>query len=246
MTERGIAYPKVSVVIPAYRLEGVIGLTVTRVSTLLDKLSLDYEIIVVDDGSADNTSVEASKACNNGRVKVLKYSVNRGKGYALLYGFKHSCGGHVVFFDGDLDVHEKQIKVLLNGLKEADCVVTSKWHPESKTMASPDRRLLSKCFNLMTRLLTGLRLRDTQTGGKAFKRKVLEEAVPMLTVKRYAFDVELLVAINARGYRIVEVPALYPILLSRRFEFYEIFRMFLDLLAVAYRHRIRKQYVRRG
>jgi len=233
------------VIIPAYRLEGRIGLTVRRVSMLLDSLGLDYEMVVVDDGSPDDTYVEASKACNNGRVKVLKYNVNRGKGYALLYGFKHSRGDYAVFFDGDLDVHEKQITVLLNGLREADCVITSKWHPESKTMASPDRRFLSKCFNLMTRLLTGLKLRDTQTGGKAFKRKVLEEVVPILTVKRYAFDVELLTAINARGYRIIEVPALYPVMLNKRFSFREVFRMLLDLLAIAYRHRIRKHYAER-
>jgi glycosyltransferase involved in cell wall biosynthesis len=227
--------PKVSIIIPAYQLEKCIDLTVRRVSTLLDKMGLDYEIIVVDDGSSDNTWMKAMNACNNGRVKVLRYSVNRGKGYALLYGFKHSHGDHVVFFDGDLDIHEGQIMVLLNGLKEADCVITSKWHPASKTIASPIRKLLSKSFNLLTRLLIGIRFKDTQTGGKAFRRKVLEDIVPLLTVKRYAFDVELLVAITARHYRIVEVPNIYPIILKSKFKIREILRMFLELLAVAYR-----------
>lgn len=235
--------PEVSIIIPAYRLEGKIGLTVNRVSTLLDKLGLDYEIIVVDDGSPDKTWMEASNSCNDVRVKALRYDVNRGKGYALLYGFKHSRGENVVFFDGDLDIHENQICILLNGLKKSDCVVTSKWHPASKTIASPIRRLLSKTFNLLTRLLTGIRLRDTQTGGKAFRRKLLEDIAPLLTVKRYAFDVELLTAITVRGYRITEAPALYPVVLSKRFKIREIFRMLLDLLAVTYRHRIRRWYV---
>ena len=232
--------------IPAYRLERCIDLTIRRVSNLLDGLGLDYEIIVVDDGSPDNTWAKASNACNNKRVRVLRYDVNRGKGYALIYGFRHSRGRRIVFFDGDLDVHEKQITVLIKGLNRADCVVTSKWHPASKTVASPTRRLLSKCFNLLTRLLTGLRLRDTQTGGKSFKRRVLEDVAPLLTVKRYAFDVELLTAITARGYRIAEVPALYPIVLSGRFKIREIFRMLLDLFAVTYRHRIKRQYARKG
>jgi len=235
------------VIIPAYRLEKRIGLTVRRVSALLDKLGLDYEVIVVDDGSpGDGTWVEAMNSCGNGRVKAFRYSVNRGKGYALLYGFRHSRGRRIVFFDGDLDVHEGQIEVLLDCLKGADCVITSKWHPASKTVATPDRRLLSKCFNLLARLLTGLRLRDTQTGGKAFRREVLEDIAPLLTVKRYAFDVELLTAVTARGYRIAEAPALYPIVLSRRFKLREIFRMLLDLLAVTYRHRIKRQYVGKG
>ena len=232
--------------IPAYRLERYIDLTIRRVTSLLDGLGLDYEVIVVDDGSPDNTWVKASNACNNKRVRVLRYDVNRGKGYALIYGFRHSRGRRIVFFDGDLDVPEKQIKVLIKGLNRADCVVTSKWHPASKTVASPSRWLLSKCFNLLTRLLTGLRLRDTQTGGKSFRRRVLEDVAPLLTVKRYAFDVELLTAITARGYRIAEVPALYPIVLSGRFKIREIFRMLLDLFAVTYRHRIRRQYARKG
>jgi hypothetical protein len=74
----------------------------------------------------------------------------------------------------------------------------------------------------------------------------LEEVAPTLTVKRYAFDVELLTAINARGYRIIETPALYPIMLSKRFSFREVFRMLLDLLAVAYRHKVRRNHIRKG
>jgi len=230
------------VIIPAYKLEGKIGLTVRKVSSVLEKLGVMFEIVVVDDGSPDHTYEEASEALDGDRVRVLRYGRNRGKGFALLYGFKHCHGDLVVFFDGDLDVHEKQIAMLLRALDVSDCVVTSKWHPESKTVSTTYRKLLSIGFNLLTRVLTGLRLRDTQTGGKAFRRKVLEETLPLLTVKRYAFDVELLTAITAKGYKILEIPAFYPIILKRRFSTLEIFKMFLDLIAIAYRHRIKRQY----
>jgi len=230
------------VIIPAYRLEGKIGLAVRKVSSVLEKLGVVFEIVVVDDGSPDHTYEEASEALDGDRVRVLRYGRNRGKGFALLYGFKHCHGDLVVFFDGDLDIHEGQIPMLLKALDAADCVVTSKWHPESKTISTASRRLLSIGFNLLTRMLTGLRLRDTQTGGKAFRRKVLEEVFPLLTVKRYAFDVELLTAITARGYKVLEIPASHPIILNRRFSPLEILRMFIDLMAIAYRHRIKRQY----
>ena len=229
-------------IIPAYKLEGKIGLTVRKVSSVLEKLGVVFEIVVVDDGSPDHTYEEASEALDGDRVRVLRYGRNRGKGFALLYGFRHCHGDLVVFFDGDLDIHEKQIAMLLRALDVSDCVVTSKWHRESKTVSTTYRKLLSIGFNLLTRVLTGLRLRDTQTGGKAFRRKVLEETLPLLTVKRYAFDVELLTAITAKGYKILEIPAFYPIILKRRFSTLEIFRMFLDLIAIAYRHRIKRQY----
>ncbi|MEM2936814.1 MAG: glycosyltransferase family 2 protein [Candidatus Bathyarchaeia archaeon] len=235
-------HPEVSIIIPAYKLEEKIALTVARVSSFMDKTGLRYEIIVVDDGSPDGTWRKASDAFSSERIKALRYEINRGKGYALMHGFRHSRGDWIVFFDGDLDIHEEQIGVLLKALEDCDCVITSKWHPESRTMASPSRKILSWGFNLAVRLLTGIRLKDTQTGGKAFKRKILEEVSPLLTVRRYALDVELLAAITAKGYRIREVQALYPINLQKRFKLKEILRMLLDLLTIAYRKRIEGRY----
>jgi len=167
-----------------------------------------------------------------------------GKGFALLYGFKKSRGDIIVFFDGDLDIHPCQIPLLINTLKHnnADVVITCKWHPRSRTIASPLRKFLSKSFYAITRLLLGLRVNDTQTGAKAFKREILEDVVDRLTVRRYAFDVELLTAITARKYRITEVPALGKIKLTSKFKIQEIIKMLIDLLAITYRHRIKKQY----
>ena len=150
----------------------------------------------------------------------------------------------MVFFDGDLDIDPRQILLLLSVLRnnDADIAITSKWHPQSKTIATPSRKFLSRSFYALTRLLLGMRLSDTQTGAKAFKREALEDITRHLTVKRYAFDVELLTAAIARGYSIVEVPALWRIKLVTHFKVKEMARMLTDLLAITYRHRVKNHY----
>ena len=236
---------EVSIIIPAYNLSTKIQRTLKEINSTMRKENIDYEIIVVDDGSIDDTYRKVLEVANE-RTRILHYENNRGKGYALLYGFKFSTGNIVLFFDGDLDIHPEQIRLLLRTIRKPgiDGVITSKWHSQSKVSATFIRRVLSKAFNFLVQLLTGIRLRDTQTGAKAFKRYVLENIIRLLTIKRYAFDVELLLAMVANGYRIEEIPALYQIKLRNRFRFKEIIKMFIDLLAITYRHRVKKQYTR--
>ena len=239
----------VSVIIPAYNLEHVITKTISKVKGVLDNLGYKYEIIIVDDGSIDNTynRVRCMEGnYTNGVVRVYKLTRNRGKGFALLYGFLKSRCENIVFFDGDLDIPVLQIPVLLKALRHphVDVVVTSKWHKLSRTIATPTRMILSKIFSILVKALLGIRVKDTQTGAKALRRRVLEAILPKLLVKRYAFDAELLAAAQANGFNVVEVPSVYPIKLTSKFKAREIFHMLLDLLATSYRLRIRKWYTR--
>lgn len=235
----------VSVVMPAYRLEGVIAHVVDAVKRVMEGSGYNYEIIVVDDGSPDKTYLKAREAADSA-VHVYRIARNTGKGYALILGYRASKGNYVVFFDADLDVDPRQIILLIKAIEitGADAAITSKWHPSSRTNAPYIRKFLSKSFNALVRLLLGLPVSDTQTGAKAFKRRVLDDVTKYLTVKRYAFDVELLTAIVARGYRVAEVPALWRITLKPKFSLREIWRMLIDLLAITYRHRLNKQYTR--
>ncbi len=237
----------VSVIIPAFNLEKIIARTIDEVKKVLEKLGYCYEIIVVDDGSIDSTYENARKLVNGDACRIVRayrLSRNKGKGFALLYGFMKSSCNKILFFDGDLDIPVKQIPILLKALEHpsVDIVVTSKWHRLSRTIASPTRMILSKAFSLLTKALLGLRIRDTQTGAKALKRRVLEAITPRLLVKRYAFDAELLAAAQANKFNIVEVPSVYPIKLTSRFKLKEIFHMLLDLIATTYRLRVKKWY----
>ncbi len=175
----------VSVVMPVFNGEQYIGRSIHAVSALLERYGIPFEIVVVDDGSRDNTRLRALEAASRyPNVRVVGYGRNRGKGAAFLYGYRHSRGDVVVLFDADLDIPPQQIPVLLAVMRRtgADIVVTNKWHPLSHTRASKLRRFLSRSYNALVRLLTGLDLRDTQTGAKAIKRRVLSTVAPKMFV----------------------------------------------------------------
>ena len=235
--------PELSLIMPAYNEEKNIRLVIERADDVARQMGLKYELIVVDDGSVDNTKVEVEGYAKiNGHVKVASYNRNIGKGFALRTGFSHAVGDLVVFMDSDTDIDPKQVAYYIDALKDADVVVASKWHPQSKLDTPLTRRVLSRGFNALVKLLVGLRLSDTQTGLKAIRREALVGVFPRLTVKRYAFDVEMLALANLLSLRVVELPI--NIRLYSLFSFREVWRMFLDLLGITYRLRITRWYQR--
>ena len=235
--------PELSLIMPAYNEEDSIGLVIKKVDDVVSQMSLRYELIVVDDGSIDNTWLKvADYAKNNGHVKVVGYENNVGKGYALKTGFSHAVGDLVIFMDSDSDIDPKQVGRYIEALKDADVVVASKRHPQSKVNTPLIRRILSHGFNVLVKLLVGLKLSDTQTGLKAVRKSVLVGVFRKLTVKRYAFDVELLALANLLGLKIVELPI--NVRLRNVFSFRESWRMFLDLLGITYRLRVLRWYQR--
>ena len=235
---------KLSVIVPAHNEEQHIAEFLCDSISSLDALGFDYEIVVVDDGSTDRTRERAISATNNRRIKVVGYKDNVGKGFALKYGFEHTTGDIVVFLDSDRDISPKQIVRYVGGAERADIVIASKWHPKSRTEMPLIRKFLSHGFHLMVMLLTGLRVSDTQSGMKAFRRTVLERVLPRLAMKRFAFDVELLTVANLKGFRVVE----YPIEINIRGPaklgplVKMLWSMFIEILGVTYRLRILRWY----
>lgn len=237
------AKPELSFVMPDYNEEDNIGLVIERVDAVLRRLGLRYELIVVDDGSTDKTGVKVKDyARNNGHVKVVGNKNNVGKGYVLRTGFSHAVGDVVVFLDSDAEIDQEQVVRYVEALKDADVAVASKWHPQSKVDIPLIRRVLSHGFNVLVRLLVGLRLSDMQTGLKAIRRDAFVRVFPRLTVKRFALDVEMLALANSLGLRIAELPI--NIRSRSLFSFREVWRMFLDLLGITYRLRVLKWYQR--
>jgi len=234
---------KVSVILPAYNEEGIIGEAIKRVDEVLRETGFNYEIIVVDDGSNDATRSRALKyARNNSHVKVVSHPNNMGKGAAVRTGFSNSTGDLIAFIDADLEINPKQLQVYFRALENADIAIGSKWHPKSNVKTTFTRRLLSRSFYALARLLVGIRVSDTQVGLKAFKREALENILRVQLVKRYAFDVELLAVASLLNLKIVELPV--NLSLQSRFSIREVWRMLMELLGITYRLRVTKWYQR--
>jgi len=235
----------VSVILCAYNEGDVIEESIDKVDSVMMKTGWNYEIVVVDDGSVDDTRERAFKCGrerNNNHLKVVGHEKNAGKGAAIKTGFAHSEGRFVVAIDSDLDVDPYLIPNYVEALKTNDIAVASKWDPKSHTVMTSKRKVLSFGFNALSRLLTGIKLKDTQTGLKAFRRAVFERMAPKFMVERYAFDLEMMSACNHCGFKIVELPV--NIRVESMVGFREILRMGLDMLEVAYRLRVKRYYQR--
>jgi glycosyltransferase involved in cell wall biosynthesis len=238
---------ELSVIVPAYREGRLIYGNLSRLVRELDKLNVTYEVIVVSDGSTDATAAEARRL-GSAAVKVFHYPMNVGKGFALSFGVAQSVGSLVTFIDADMELDPANIKGFIDLMETSGCdaVVGSKRHPLSRVAYPRFRRLQSAVYQLLVRLLFNLNVRDTQTGLKLFRRNVLEEAVPLLAIKRFAFDLELLVVAHQLGYRNV---CEAPIRLSYQFEstvnLGSAWRVLWDTAAIFYRLRILRYYQRR-
>jgi len=234
---------ELSFIVPAYNEEAFIEGTLCTIDTIVMGKNLSYEIVVVNDGSADMTLAKAKRyAGKNGHVRVISYDKNVGKGYAIKTGFMNAIGNVVIFTDSDMEIDLDQVSDYVEALRHGDIVIASKKHECSKVEVPLSRRILSECFNALVRLLTGVPLKDTQSGLKAMKKSAFTDIFPRLAVKRYAFDVELLAVANLYGLKVVEMPV--SIKLDARFKPKEMWHMLLDLLGIAYRLRIIHWYQR--
>lgn len=232
-----------SFVVPAYNEEDFIEDTLGTIETVIKGKNLPYEIVVVDDGSLDGTLAKVVKyAKSNGHVKVVSYTKNIGKGYAVKTGFMQTSGDIVIFADSDMEIDLGTVSKYIQALGDGDIVIASKRHSGSQVQAPLSRRILSLSFNGLVRLLTGVPLNDTQSGLKAMKKNAFVDIFPRLAVKRYAFDAELLAVSHLRGLKVVEMPV--NIKLDASFKTKEMWHMFIDLLGIAYRLRIIHWYQR--
>jgi glycosyltransferase involved in cell wall biosynthesis len=231
---------KLSVIVPVYKAGRFICRNLEGIKESIGEYFPNNEIIAVIDGEVDNSLSEAKKVRG---IKVVGFKNNNGKGAALKCGFRHSTGDYVTFIDCDMDLHPRQLKNFIPYLATADLVIGSKRHPFSKLKYPFRRRILSRGFQIYSWLVLQVNLRDTQSGLKLIKREVLEVIMPLILVKRYAFDLELCFLAQKHGFRMVEA----PIRIGHQFNgstvsFKSIMGMFLDVLAIRYRYTILKYY----
>lgn len=241
----------ISIIVPAYKQEKTIEENLLRIKKVLDQLRHEYEIIVVVDGYVDKT-LENAKKVKSSKIHVTGYKHNHGKGNAVRFGMAKAKGNVIGFIDSGMDINPNGLSLLLEHFEwyNADVVVGSKLHPVSRVNYPLQRKILSVGYRLLVRLLFGLSIRDTQVGIKFYRRKVLEDVLPRLIVKTYAFDVEILAVAYHLGYtRIFEAPveldfqSVSSISSVYSPSFWKvIFLMLMDTLAVFYRLKILGYY----
>lgn len=199
-----------SIVIPAYNEEKRILPTLDKICTYLSKQGFSYEVIVVDDGSADNTlHVVKNFACSDNHVVILANDLNNGKGYSVRKGMLSARGKYVFFTDADLSTPieeiEKCLPYLTNGY---DVVIGSRSIPGSNiTIRQPwYREKMGKIFNFMVDLVLLKGITDTQCGFKGFKKEVVKTVFSMCSIDGFSFDVEALYLSRKLNFKIKEVP----------------------------------------
>ena len=233
-----------SLVLPAYNEAKRIGDTLQKTQDYLDTLNCTWEIVVVDDGSADNTAKFARKAVENKEnITVIRNDPNRGKGHALKTGMCAAKGQYIGFMDADnktdITCTAEALKYLEQGL---DVVIGSRKMLDSQIHHQPKlyRRLASQIFNRgLSLVISDLgRYKDTQCGFKFFTQKAAHDIFSRLIVERFMFDAEVLFLANRLQYQVHEMPVRWASDHDTRTTFVEgVVRNTYDLFRIRKAHR---------
>ena len=199
-----------SIIIPAYNESQRIIASLDKIIAYATEQQWGAEIIVVNDGSRDNTAElvrEYAKA--HPMVKLIENPGNRGKGYTVRNGMMHAHGDILLFTDADLSSPIEESRKLFAAIdKGADVTFGSRWlQAELQTERQPlYRQVFGRIFNLLLRIILGLKYKDTQCGFKAFTRKAASQIFSRQMIDRWGFDPEILFLAEKYGYKVAEVP----------------------------------------
>jgi glycosyltransferase involved in cell wall biosynthesis len=199
-----------SIVIPAYNESQRISASLDKIIAYISEQQWTAEIIVVNDGSRDNTAeIVREYARRNPMVRLLENPGNRGKGYTVRNGVLHANGDIILFTDADLSSPIQESRKLFAALdKGADVTFGSRWlQAELQTERQPlYRQVFGRIFNLLLRIILGLKYKDTQCGFKAFSRKAAHQIFSRQMIDRWGFDPEILFLAEKFGFNVAEVP----------------------------------------
>ena len=205
-----MSHPRLSIVIPAYNESARIEAALERVMRCVYEQGWDAEVLVVDDGSKDDTAAIVQNWMEqHPRLHLVKNPGNRGKGYSVRNGLLQAAGDVVMFTDADLSAPMEEASRLIAALDAgADVAIGSRWLDKGRqTIHQPlYRQFFGRCFNAITRGVMGLPFKDTQCGFKAFKREAAQVIFRLQTIERWGFDPEILFIARKLKYAVCEVP----------------------------------------
>jgi len=239
---------KLSVVIPAYNESKCIYKNILTTIEILEGFVSDFEIIVVNDGSKDNTKLEIERAmkCDD-RIIIVSSECNRGKGAAIIAGVAQAVGKYIAFVDADLELNPSQLEGYLNAmiLDNKDVIIGCKFHKDSEIKYPFRRKVMSMGYYILSLILFNLNVKDTQTGLKLFKAEAIKPLAHLIKTAGFAYDIELLVAVHRRGYSIGQMPVVVTYARekgSSRIGINHVIKAFNDTVAIFYRLHFKKYY----
>lgn len=236
----------VSILVPVYNMEKNIERNINILTEKISPFISNFEIIISDDGSEDNSKNVIEKICNENKNIIGVYSKeNHGKGNALKRACEIANGKYIIFCDGDMEIDPSQLENFFDIMhkENADIVIGSKRHKNSVVNYSNVRKLISFVYFMFVKIFFHLPIQDTQTGLKLFKREAIINVFPRILVKAFAYDLEVLVACNSNGKKIASAPVIVNP--NRHFGFIKLsvlWKTFIDTLAIFYRLNIVKFY----
>jgi dolichyl-phosphate beta-glucosyltransferase len=233
---------EVSIVIPAYNEEKRIGHSLEKILNYIRVKTFSREIIVVNDGSRDNTSsVLAGYKDKIPELLIIENEVNRGKGYSVKKGILQSRGKYIIFSDADLSTPIEEADKILSALKDnLDLALGSRHVPgaEIRIRQPLHRHLMGRFFNFFVRLVAIPNIKDTQCGFKGFRRDCAFWVFQKIDNSGWSFDVEAIYLAYKAGFTIKEVPVVWLDSPNSRISlFTDPLKMFIDVLKIPWKHR---------
>ncbi|MCA1807989.1 MAG: dolichyl-phosphate beta-glucosyltransferase [Kiritimatiellia bacterium] len=205
--------PSLSIVVPACNERGRLGAMLDAYLPYFTRVyRSDFELIVVVNGSSDDTEgLARGYAVKYPQMRVIVESRAVGKGGALMLGLKSAQGRLLGYVDADGSTPPAAFQDLAERINDAGGIIASRWLPGADVAPRQPltRRVASRLFNLVVRILFGLRLSDTQCGAKILRREAANRVLPHLGTTRWVFDVDLLYQLQRHGFCIVEVPTVW-------------------------------------
>lgn len=208
-------YCALSIIIPAYNEETRIGPTLDRILEFLQSASYSAEVIVVDDGSKDDTAAVVARRIEEYKdaghiLRVLTNTPNRGKGYSVRRGVSEALGDVILFTDADLSSPITEAPKLIDPIVAGRADVTFGSRALNRELIGVHQPFMrefgGKVFNLFMRTITGLKFKDTQCGFKAFRRESARPVFALQRIERFGFDPEVLYIARKQGNRLLEIP----------------------------------------
>lgn len=240
MIRRAGMAQRISVFVPVFNEEKILESRVRIIEHAIKKLSIDYEIFIVNDASTDKTRIIAEEMARAGnKIRALACEIGPTRRENLAQSFKKASGGVVIFLDIDVIASLRALPDLLEGINSGyDIVLGSRYLPGSRIKRKPWRLVVSFLSNWFLRLVLGTGMRDHLCGFKAFKREVVLRLVNEMgydeTLKRGIFwDTELLARAKNHGYKIKEIPVWWKERRESRLYFRREIRALLYILKFA-------------